>query len=532
MQLALDGEQVEPGGHGPVEEVGLGEGQVGRGALGAQRAADQQVLAAAQQIAFPHADLGQRTGDRRPADSEAEFAGGLLLHVHLDDGAVGGALRGHIDHVHLLEEGEVADALARAAQFGGIEGVALHQAELAADDLVQRAGIAGDVDALDIDPGAFLDIVGDVDGLGFAIARHLRLHVDERVALRAHRVGQLLDDVLDLVGVVPLAALGNDQRFQLAGLEVAQLHVDRRLAELVAVALVDGEGDEEAFAVGGQLRHGRGDAEIGEALLQVVAAQQFAVIGDAIRVVIVVGRQESVPPLFLGLQDFTQLRVGVLAVADEIDALDQGRRTFGDLEHQVDAVLLQLDDLRLDGGGEAAVAAIQFEDALDVVLDLGAGVDHARPQLRLGLHLLVLEALVTLEGDAVDDGVLDDPHDQIGSVPADGDVGEQAGVEQGLQRLVHALGVVDVALGDGHVGLDSLDLDALRPLDDDLAYASRFLREGRQCGGQQKADHQSGPPNQTHKGPLRVPSSLTVFRLPRTTVSPHPKWARRQCRSG
>ena len=77
-----------------------------------------------------------------------------------------------------------------AMELRGIEGVALDQAELAADDLIQRAQIAGDVDALDIDARPFLDVVGDVDGVGVGVAPHLRLDVDEGEAEIAERVGQ------------------------------------------------------------------------------------------------------------------------------------------------------------------------------------------------------------------------------------------------------------------------------------------------------------------------------------------------------
>ena len=74
-----------------------------------------------------------------------------------------GALPGTLVMFDLLEEVEVLDALLGAVQLRGVERVALDEPELAADHLVERAQIAGDVDALDIDPRPFLDVVGDVD---------------------------------------------------------------------------------------------------------------------------------------------------------------------------------------------------------------------------------------------------------------------------------------------------------------------------------------------------------------------------------
>ena len=68
--------------------------------------------------------------------------------------------------------------------------------------------------------------------------------------------------------------------------------------------------------------------------------------------------------------------VGEGPVADEIDGLDLGRLALGDLEHEVHAVAVQLDDLGLHRGGEPALPAIDVEDALHVGLRAGAG-EHA-----------------------------------------------------------------------------------------------------------------------------------------------------------
>ena len=57
------------------------------------------------------------------------------------------------------------------------------------------------------------------------------------------------------------------------------------VAELVAVALLDGEGDEEALAVGREFGHRREDAEVGIAFRQIEAAQQLAVEREAVRIV-------------------------------------------------------------------------------------------------------------------------------------------------------------------------------------------------------------------------------------------------------
>ena len=135
----------------------------------------------------------------------------------------------------------------------------------------------------------------------FAVAVDVRLDLDEGVAAIAERVGQHRDRLLDRFGIVPVAGLDRQKRQHRLGRQVLQLDVDVDLAEAVALALLDREGDDEAVAVRGQLGDRRDDPEIGVALGQVELAQQLAVVGQPVGVVGVVGRQEAVPAALLGL---------------------------------------------------------------------------------------------------------------------------------------------------------------------------------------------------------------------------------------
>jgi hypothetical protein len=173
--------------------------------------------------------------------------------------------------------------------------------------------------------------------------------------------------------------------------QVLELDVDIDGAELVALAFIDGEGNDETVPVGGQLGDRRNYPEIGIALRQIVFAQQLAVIGDAVGIVGVRVRQEAVPAALLGVDDPAQRRVAELLVTDEIDAAHAGRRALVDLEDQIDAVLRQLDDLGLDRRGEPFVTPIEVEDALHIGLHPGAGVDDARAQLDFAVKVLVTE---------------------------------------------------------------------------------------------------------------------------------------------
>src|SRR3546814_14565971 len=108
----------------------------------------------------------------------------------------------------------------------------------------------------------------------------------------------------------------------------------------------------------------------------VETAQQLAVEGEAVGIV-GVGRGEEVPERRLdGRHLVAQGGIGVLAVADEVDRADRGDRPLVDLEGEVDAVLLELDDLRLDGRRKAPGAAVDIQFALGLVLHLGSEEHH------------------------------------------------------------------------------------------------------------------------------------------------------------
>jgi hypothetical protein len=74
-----------------------------------------------------------------------------------------------VGDVDVLEEAQRLDLVLRAVDQHAVVGVAFGQQQLAADHVVQRLGVADDVDALDVDARAFLDVEGDVDGVGLRV---------------------------------------------------------------------------------------------------------------------------------------------------------------------------------------------------------------------------------------------------------------------------------------------------------------------------------------------------------------------------
>ena len=168
---------------------------------------------------------------------------------------------------------------------------------------------------------------------------------------------------------------------------------------------------------------------------------------------------------------------------------------FADLEDQVDARLRQVDDLRRHGGRDAARAAIELDDAADVLLRLGAGEDAARAHRHLvaaACRSLMLEfpsnSTWLMIGFSTTCTIRVSPCSWMLHV------GEQVGAGQRLQRQVE-LGRVDrVADLDRQVGEDGVLLDALVALHDDAPDDAALLLPGRApARGPERADSRRRP---------------------------------------
>ena len=168
--------------------------------------------------------------------------------------------------------------------------------------------------------------------------------------------------------------------------------------------------------------------------------------------------QEAEPIALGGLDHVLQAAVRKGVLADEADFLHAGLLAFVDFEHEIDAIVRQFDDLRLDPHVEAAVAVIDFDDALHVGLHGRPRQRAARLRLHFGLELLVLGLLVAFEGDAIDDRVFDHGDDQPAAGVFDPHVLEQAGGEERLQALVFLLGGEPARAGL-EIGADGLGFD-------------------------------------------------------------------------
>ncbi len=171
-------EQVEAGREVAVEEARLGEAEVDLQALERAGQLQAQELAVAHQVALGDAHIADDAFSRRVAGAEGQLARRLLDQFHVENDAILGAA-GTALHFHALEQAEVGQALLGLVDHHRIVGIALGHLELAPDDVVLGARVAGDVDALDVDARAFFDDVVERDLARHRIGHGLRANAGE-----------------------------------------------------------------------------------------------------------------------------------------------------------------------------------------------------------------------------------------------------------------------------------------------------------------------------------------------------------------
>ena len=151
------------------------------------------------------ADFADEPVGRRIAARHRERAGRLILDIHVHDDAVR-RRAGLVGDPHPLEVAEIVEATLGAVDENLVVGVALADVELAADDVVTGAGVAANVDPLDVDARPLLDDVAEVDRCWVAGSRAPTGRTCANgIAAASHLGGDVLQRALDLVRVVDRA---------------------------------------------------------------------------------------------------------------------------------------------------------------------------------------------------------------------------------------------------------------------------------------------------------------------------------------
>ena len=206
--------------------------------------------------------------------------------------------------------------------------------------------------------------------------------------------------------------------------------------------------------------------------------------------------------------DVAQLGVGERPVADEIDGLDLGGAALVDLEHEIHAIAVELDDLGLDRGREAALAAVDVEDALHVGLRPGAREHGARLELDLALERILVDLLLPSKATWLMTGFSTTVMTHAAALAVDAHVGEQAGGEQRPDRLVDLARIVGVADVEFEIGANGLGLHA--PVADHADFANgaalRLRRQRRTAAPAQRRPAQTAPDRQGQDGVASPPT--------------------------
>ena len=468
--------------------------------------AGAQFLALAAEVALADRRLQNEILDAGKTCRKLQFAGRLFLDIGFEDDAVGRTALLLFNFQIFLEKAQRFDPVGRTLDLEAVERIAFVQTEFPAHDLVLSQGVAVDIDPLDIDPVAFRNLEQDVHGQRVFVPGKFRTHIGKSIAEQASRFRQALDRIFHLLSVIEIARFHGQLGRQEFRCKIANLAFHRHIAKFVAIAFFHHIGDDEIPLVGRELGHGGDHAKIGIAFGQVELAQLLLVKGQPVRIIGVAGAEEAVEPRLLGDHLAAQLAVGKGFVADDVDLLDLGLGPFVDLEHNIDAVLVELHHFRLDAGGKATLALVELNDAGHVSADLRTREYLARGEPDFRIDLVFLDPLVALQQNPVDHRILDDLDNHRAVIVADADILEQFCFEQILQRLVSRFLGVGLADAQFHVGQNRRRFEALGAFHHDRAYGVsrrsrrwrglfrvlRLRRRRNRRAAQDRAAHQQG----------------------------------------
>lgn len=211
-------------------------------------------------------------------------------------------------------------------------------------------------------------------------------------------------------------------------------HADLSEAELLA--FLDVEGHEIAVTFPREFRVHAGDTEVDIAARGVEILEKLLVELDAILDERVALNDRAQEAGLLGLDNPAQATIGILLVADKADALDLGDTALEHLEDKVDAVIGPANDARLNACGDPALLKIGFGDLVRVGLGGRGRIDPARLRLQKRREVLVVDAPVALDRNAVDRRILDDPDQERVALRDDLDALEKTRILDVLEGIV------------------------------------------------------------------------------------------------
>ena len=490
------GVEIRAQAHAVVGEVRVHVGDRG-GALGlAGIDLDAEGVAGPQEVGLVQRHLQEQLVGRGVAGAKGHVAGGAFGDLHQQIHLVGHARHGHVGDLHVLEVAQTLDPVARERDLVGIEPGSLELAQLAADDLITGALVAGDGDAPHVGTPARIDVQRVIDLALLPVDGGHRVDAGKGVADGPQVIGDLL---LALGELLAREGVTGPQRQRLAELLLAPQGVATKLevAHLVALAFPDGKRDVDLLAVGvdGDLRGL--DAEFQVAAVQVERAQRLQVARQLLARVLV-GLGVPGQPVGRGELDLVE-QLGFLEhlVAQDADLGDAGAGALIDGQRHRHPVAGQRRDGRGDLDRILAARQVLAADLLLGPIQHRAVEDAClgQPGLAHGLlQRLGVELARAAHIDRGDGRAFFHPHHQHLAVTRKLHVLEEAGGVEGLDRLAGARRRELVADADGQIAEDGTGFGTLQALYADVADDERRERQGlgRPRQGGQAGQHDGG----------------------------------------
>ena len=91
------------------------------------------------------------------------------------------------------------------AQQRRVKRIPFRKLHLPSDHIIKRPDVPGDIDLLNIDTRALVDLIGDGDRQVFAIPINARTDIDKGIPQFAKLKGDFLNGIFDLVCVIGLS---------------------------------------------------------------------------------------------------------------------------------------------------------------------------------------------------------------------------------------------------------------------------------------------------------------------------------------
>ena len=442
----------------------------------------------------------------RVADTAAERARQALLDLVLHVDEVVAARHGPGLGFHLLDERQPAQALLGALERPVGKEAALHLAHLPAQHLVLDRARAGEADPAHVSPLARVHVEGDRHLLALRVDLGHGVDPGEGEALLAQPVGHQLRGLGEQAAGERLPGLGEDEPAQLVlGQHEVAGQLDVR--DDVGLALVHVDRDEDVLAVRRDGHLGRVHLEGRVAPVHVERLELLQVAKQGLAGVPVVLLVERQPVRRGELEVLGDLLVVEHLVAHDVDLADAGPLTFGDVDRDVDRVVVRvLGDPGVHHHAVLAAAVVLVGQELGDVVQHGPveGLAPGQADAPQGLfQVLGLDVLVALDRERPDGGSLLDDDDQGGPVAPELDVAEEPGAVNGPDGLLYA-GVVElVADADRQVVVYRAFRDALQALDPHVPDHERFGGEDHPAGqdGQQPEERPEAACDVIHVSP-------------------------------